>query len=333
MQIVIPVGYNKDFPVTKRPQTFLSIAGKEVFSSILEKLKDHEVIVITPFPKEFKKYEVQVLKDEFTGSASALRAMERVMDGTFMVHYSDIFTPLRVDPLINFHERTKPLITLGLHSAKNPWRYSVVSTDPTGMVVRFLHDPRPDLVFSNTVSTGMMVMEPEVFDKIPYKMDMQELINYLVQRKMPVYGYEFGAFWYHLGSVPEYVEANRDYLKRRMEMTHENVTGINIYPPVSLDGVSGDAAFVGPYVSARDVHIGKGSKILNTTIYPGTVIGENVNISDSILGPNVKIEDNAVVTESLVGEKSHVGPNVKVGRSVVGVEREIMSKIFETKLI
>ncbi|MBR9680611.1 MAG: NDP-sugar synthase [Candidatus Altiarchaeota archaeon] len=333
MQVVIPAGYNSEFPVTKKPQTFLNVAGKELFSSILSKLKGHEVIVVTPFPEHFKKYDVQVLKDDFSGSASALRAIERVVDGTFIVHYSDIFTPFRVEPLINFHERMKPLITLGLHQATNPWRYSVASTDPTGMVVRFLHDPRPDLVFSNTVSAGIMVMELEVFDKIPYKMDMQELINYLVQRKMPVYGYEFEAFWYHLGTVSEYVEANQDYLKRRMEMTQKNVSGVNIFPPVSLENVKGDVSFVGPNVSAKDVKLGSGSKIRNTVIYPGAKIGKNVNISDSIIGPGVKLDNDSVITESLIGEGSHVGPNVKVGRCVIGIEKEVMSKVFEMKLI
>jgi len=333
MQVVIPTGYNNEFPVTKKPQTFLNLAGKELFSNILKKLEGHEVIVVTPFPEYFKNYEVQVLKDEFTGSASALRAIERVVEGTFMVHYSDVFTPFRAEPLINFHERMKPLITMGLYSAKNPWRYSVASTDPTGLVVRFLHDPRPDLVFSNTVSTGMMVMEPEVFDKIPYKMDMQELINYLVQRKMPVYGYEFETFWYHLGSVPEYVEANQDYLRRRMEKTQKNVDGVNIFPPVNLEDVHGDTAFVGPYVSAKGVQIGTNSKIRNSIIYPGAEIGKHANISDSVIGPDAKLKDGAVVTESLIGEGSLVGPDVKVGRSIIGIEKEVMSKVFEMKLI
>ena len=101
-------------------------------------------------------------------------------------------------------------MTIGVCPVNNPWRYGVTSMDPTGRVTRFLFQPRPDLVFSNTVYSGISVMEPEVFDKIPYKMDMHELISYLVQRKMPVYGYEFRTFWYHIGSVQEYVEANQD---------------------------------------------------------------------------------------------------------------------------
>jgi NDP-sugar pyrophosphorylase family protein len=333
MQVVIPAGYNKQFPVMRKPQAFLEVAGNQIFESVLEKLKGHEILVVTPFPDEFKKYDVQVLEDEFSGSASALRAVDKLVEDDFAVHYSDVFTPARLEPLINFHERMHPYMTMGLSRTQNPWRYGVASTDPSGRVVRFLHEPRPDLVFSNTVSSGIMVLNRKVYDKIPYKMEMPELVTYLVQRKMPVYGYEFKTFWYHIGSVAEYVEANRDYLQRRMEMTQDNVRGVNIYPPVSLRDVKGDASFVGPHVSAYDVELGNGAKVKNSVIYPGSVIGDNANISETIIGPNVKIGDNAVVTESLIGEDSVVADDVKVGRSIIGIEREIMGKVFEMELL
>ncbi len=333
MQVIIPAGYNQDFPVLRKPQAFLRMGGKELFETTLNKLKEHEVIIVTPFPEEFKEYDVQVLKDDSSGSAASLRSIEKLVEGRFVVHYADTFTPFRIEPLLNFHERMKPLITMGLHASPNPWRYGVVSMDPSGRVVRFLYNPRPDLVFSNLISAGIFVLELGVFDKIPYKMEMQELVTYLVQRQMPVYGYEFKTYWYHLGSVQEYVEANVDYLRRRMEMTKVNVTGVNMYPPVCLKNVHGDAAFVGPNVSAEDVHLGLGSKVRNSVIYPGVKIGDNVNISDSIIGPNVKIEKNSIVTESLIGEDSYVGPNVKVGRSTVGIAKEIMENIFEIKII
>ena len=119
-------------------------------------------------------------------------------------------------------------------------------------MVRFLNRPRPDLVFSNKVDAGVYVLEPDIFDKIPHRMSMHELITYLLHRGDPVYAYESKAFWYHIGSVQEYVEANRDYLQRRMELNQEEVSGINVYPPVNLINVHAELAFIGPNVSARD---------------------------------------------------------------------------------
>jgi len=333
MQVVLPVGYNRDFPVMKKPQAFLPLANREIFQMNLNKLRDHEVIVVTPFIKEFKHYEVQVVKDEEGGSAAALKAVEKIVDDTFVVYFSDIFTPFRVEPLINFHLRIRPAATVLVTQTTAPWRYSVVGTDPVGRVVRYLHRPRPDLVFSNKVDAGVYVLEPDIFDNIPHKMQMHELITYLLHRGDAVYAYESKAFWYHFGSVSEYVEANRDYLQRRMELTQEDVTGINVYPPVSLINVHAKLAMLGPHVSAKDCEIGKNVKIRNSVILPGVTIGNNVNISDSVIGPDAVIEDNAVITESLVGEGSVVGERAKVGRSVVGIEKEVMENVFEAFLI
>ncbi len=333
MQIIVPVGYREDFPVLKKPQTFLKLASRELFSSLLEKMKNHEVIVVTPFPKLFKDYEVQVVRDEGSGSASSLKAVEKIVEGSFVVHYSDIFTPFRVEPLIKFHQEKGATISIGLTQSPTPWYHGVVSTDPDGRVVRYLYKPRPDLIFSNRVSSGIFVMEPEVFDKIPYKMRMNELISYFVHMKAPVYGYEFRPFWYHIGGVAQYVDANNDFLRRRMELTQKNVEGVNIYPPVYLNGIKGKLGFIGPSVSAEEVKLGRNVKIVNSVILPGVRISDNVRISDSVIGPKAVLEKNSVVTESLVGEGSRAGEGAKIGRSVIGIKKEVMENVFEIKLI
>jgi len=333
MQVVLPVGYNREFPVMKRPQTFLPLANREIFPMTLEKLKEQEVIVVTPFVKEFRHYEVQVIRDKEGGSAAALKALEKIAEDAFVVHFSDIFTPFRVEPVFNFHKQVKPMATMVITQSTTPWRYGTVSTDPVGRVVRYLYQPRPDLVFSNKVDAGIYVFNPEIFDRIPHKMNMQELITYMLHRGDPVYAYESRAFWYHIGSVSEYVEANRDYLQRRMELRQEDVSGVNAYPPVSLINVQAEVAMIGPYVSAKDCELGKNVKITNSIILPGARIGDNVTISDSVIGPNTVIEKNAVITESLIGEGSVVGEKAKVGRSVVGIEKEVMENIFEAQLL
>ncbi|HDR53794.1 MAG TPA: NDP-sugar synthase [archaeon] len=333
MQIVIPVGFRENFPVTKTPQTFLNLTSRELFSSILEKLRGHELIVVTPFPKLFKKYEVQVVKDEGSGSASCLKAVEKIITGPFILHYSDIFTPFKPEPLMKFHEEKGAMISAALTITPSPWRYGVISTDPNGRVVRFLYKPRPDLIFSNKVASGIFAMDPEVFDKIPYKMRMHELVSYFVHMDASVYGYEFKPFWYSLSSTEEYVDANNDFLNRRMELTQENVSGVNVFPPAHLRDIKAKTAILGPHVTANDVKMGRNVKIVNSVILEGVRLHDDVNISDSVIGPKVVIEKGAVVTDSLIGQGSRVGPGAKVGKSTVGVDKEVMENVFEMTLI
>ena len=121
MQVVIPVGYRKNFPVTRHPQAFLKVASNQLFESIIDKLRGHEIIVVSPFPKKyFKDYEVQVVEDEGSGSASSLKAVEKIIDDTFVMHYSDIFTPFRIEPLIEFHKQKGGTIFAAV--AVDAWR-------------------------------------------------------------------------------------------------------------------------------------------------------------------------------------------------------------------
>ncbi|MBR9679437.1 MAG: NDP-sugar synthase [Candidatus Altiarchaeota archaeon] len=332
LQVVIPVGYRENFPITKKPQTFLPLLNREMFSQILSKLSDHEVIVVTPFTKEFKKYDVQVIKDEGTGSASSLKSVEKILDGPFVVHFSDVYTPFKPDALFEFHQEKQPLVSLAVYPSNQPSRYGVVSKGPDGQVAKFLFRPRTDLVFSNLVSAGIYVFDPEVFDKIPYKMNVHELMFYLVQKRSPVFAKEFKGVWYQLGSRESYVEANSNFLQRRMDMRQEGVKGVNSFPPVNLVDIKAKLAMIGPNVSANNVKMGEHITITDSVILPGAKIGNNVKISDSIIGPKVKIGNNVAITESLVGEGSRIGDNVKIGKSVIGLEREIMENVFEVEL-
>ncbi len=333
MQVIIPVGYRKDFPVMKKPQTFLPLANRELFQEILKKFPEDEVIVVTPFPECFKHYEVQVVKDDGKGSAAALKKVERLVEGPFLVHFSDIFTPFKPQILMNYHMANNAKMTIAIVTSRNPSRYGVVSTDPAGRVVRYLLRPRQDLIFSTKVFAGIFVLNPEIFDKIPYEMTVDELLTYLLHTNQRVFAYEFRGIWYRIGSVQEYVEANADFLARKMESHAEEVRGVNIYPPVNLIDVEAAAAFIGPYVSARNVTIGSNVKIRNSVILDGAEIGDNVSIVDSVIGPRAVIGSGAVITESLIGEGSIVGENSRIGKSVIGIEKEVRENVFELQII
>ena len=56
MHVVIQAGDNNELLDKKKPQTFLNLAGKDLFSNILKQLEGQEVIVVTPFPDYFKNY-------------------------------------------------------------------------------------------------------------------------------------------------------------------------------------------------------------------------------------------------------------------------------------
>lgn len=49
----------------------------------------------------------------------------------------------------------------------NPLSYGVVITNDEGRITQFLEKPSWSEVFSDTVNTGIYILEPEVLDAIP----------------------------------------------------------------------------------------------------------------------------------------------------------------------
>ena len=50
---------------------------------------------------------------------------------------------------------------------ENPLEFGIVITDDDGRIERFLEKPAWGQVFSDTINTGIYVLEPEVLDWIP----------------------------------------------------------------------------------------------------------------------------------------------------------------------
>ena len=55
------------------------------------------------------------------------------------------------------------MATLVLTKVDNPLEYGVVITEPEGRIRRFLEKPGWGEVFSDTVNTGIYILEPEIF--------------------------------------------------------------------------------------------------------------------------------------------------------------------------
>ena len=83
-------------------------------------------------------------------------------------------------------------MTIGLKSVENPLEFGIVVTDEDGRIERFLEKPSWGQVFSDTINTGIYVVEPEVLRHIPTDRPYdfsKELFPLLLEMGRPMYGY------------------------------------------------------------------------------------------------------------------------------------------------
>src|SRR5207244_10128286 len=125
------------------------------------------------------------------GAAGSVRLAADQLDETFLVISGDALCDIDLTALIDFHKEKGPPVTIGLKSVDNPLEFGIVVTDEDGRIERFLEKPSWGQVFSDTINTGIYVMEPEALSHVPaegpYDFSKQ-LFPLLLEMGRPLYG-------------------------------------------------------------------------------------------------------------------------------------------------
>src|SRR6185436_5238427 len=126
------------------------------------------------------------------GTAGCVKFIEPQIKSTVMVISADILCNFDLQAALKFHREKKALATMILTHALNPLAYGVVITDETGRITRFLEKPSWGEVFSDTINTGIYVIEPRVLERfaVGEVFDFsKDLFPRLLAEGEPLFGY------------------------------------------------------------------------------------------------------------------------------------------------
>ena len=121
-----------------------------------------------------RRYGVHIeycLEEQPLGTAGSVKNAERLLQEPFLVISGDALTDFDLSKIIDFHTEQAGLATLTLTRVPNPLEYGVIIVDEQGEIKQFLEKPSWGEVFSDTVNTGIYVLDPEVFKYIPTRQD------------------------------------------------------------------------------------------------------------------------------------------------------------------
>jgi mannose-1-phosphate guanylyltransferase/phosphomannomutase len=240
-------------PLTSnQPKPMVPIAGKPCMEHILELLREHgfnDVVVTVAFlPQMIRGYfgdgSTLGLNIEYSveetplGTAGSVRLASGRLDDTTLIISGDALCDIDLTELLNAHREKGAAVTIGLKSVENPLEFGIVVTDEDGRVERFLEKPSGGQVFSDTINTGIYVLEPEVLRHVPtdgpYDFSKQ-LFPLLLEMGRPIYGHVCGGYWQDIGNLDQYRQANFDALDEKVRLT---IPGIRLRGNVWVgDGV------------------------------------------------------------------------------------------------
>ena len=127
--------------------------------------------VIQDYFKDGARFGIKIsyiIPDDDYGTAGAVKlAQERIGDENFIIVSGDLITDFDFQKIFDYHKEKKSKITITLTSVENPLEFGVVIANKDGKVEKFLEKPSWGEVFSDTINTGIYVMEPEILEYIP----------------------------------------------------------------------------------------------------------------------------------------------------------------------
>ena len=255
------------------------------------------------------------------GTAGSVKNTGDFPNRPFVVISGDALTDINLEKAIAFHKRKGSVATLVLKRVDVPLEYGVVVTDDSNSIVRFLEKPNWGEVFSDTVNTGIYILEPQVLDTFEAgrKFDFsRDLFPMLLKDRQPMFGYISDEYWCDIGNSDTYLQAHYDMLKGSVDHKwdgREAEKGIYLGRGVRIDK---DAILDGPCFIGDYCRIEKGAHI-----GPYTVIGahctveQNTSLKRSILWDHVSLGRQSEIRGATLCQKVDTGNRVSIYEGAV----------------
>ena len=280
------------------------------------------------------------------GTAGSVKNAGSFLDQTFVVVSGDALTDLDLTSAMKFHRDNQSLATLVLTRVSCPLEYGVVITGQDGRITRFLEKPAWGEVFSDTVNTGIYILEPEVLEYFEPNRSFdfsKDLFPLLLQQGKPLFGVVMPGYWCDIGNIYQYLEAHKDALAGRVEI---EIPGTELKPGVWVGQdvvLSPSTALTGPVYIGDNCRIGPGAKI-----EPFTVLGQGTLISDSasvkrsvtwnncVIGPKTAVRGAVLCSRVKVMGSSSVHEGAVVGSDSVLRDHSVIKpgvKIWPHKVV
>lgn len=302
------------------PKPMIPLFNRPIMLHIVELLKKyditelvmllyHQPFYIKNFFRDGADFGVKItyvtpLQD--MGTAGAVKAAEKYLDQRFMVISGDLLTDFNLKKIMDFHADNKAKATITLTSVKDPLQFGVVITDKEKRITQFLEKPGWGEVISDTINTGIYVLEPEVLTYIPEGENFdfsQDLFPLMLKKQDALFGVTAKGYWRDIGNTDSYREAYHDIFRGRINL--------------KIDEPKQD--FVG-----KDLRIGADVKLEHAGGLEGTVvIGDNsqvlgdVRIKDSVIGRNCTIEAGVKLGRCIIWDNSYIKKGAKITDSVI----------------
>jgi mannose-1-phosphate guanylyltransferase/phosphomannomutase len=329
-------------PLThSRPKPMLPIINRPMMEQTMLNLRDLgiiEFIVLLYFKPEviqdyfgdgsdFGMKITYVIPDDDYGTAGAVKlAQEHIGDDNFIIISGDLVTDFDFKKIFDYHTQKQSKLTITLTSVENPLEFGVVIADEDGKIEKFLEKPSWGEVFSDTINTGIYIIEPEILDYIPKGENFdfaKDLFPLLMKEGVELIAGHASGYWRDVGNPDSYREVHEDIMSGRVNFPIRDKQ--IIYPdgilycddtPSLADGVE----IIGKVILGKNVSVGARCKLKNIVIGNDVSIGEDSKISNSVVWDSVDIAKGVKIDNGVICNNNIILKNSKMTAGIILAE-------------
>ncbi len=212
------------------------------------------------------------------------------------------------------HRDASASASIALKHVDNPLEFGIVITRPDGTIERFLEKPSWGEVFSDTINTGIYVLEPDVFDFIAEG----EVVDFssdvfpaLLEAGHLMHGHVADDYWEDVGTLEAYIHAHRDVLDGHVRV---DIDGFRLRE----DQWIGRASRSVP----RPGSTGPSSSATTAASKPARTSREY-----TVLGTDVVVKADAFLERAVCHDHVYVGPGTNLRGCVIGRNTDLRAHV------
>jgi mannose-1-phosphate guanylyltransferase/phosphomannomutase len=331
------------------PKPMIPLVNRPIMLHIVDLLKKHGItelifllyhqpMTIKRFFGDGSEFGVRityVTPLEDFGTAGAVKAAAKYLDDTFLIISGDLLTDFDLSRVITFHRAKQALATITLTSVKDPLQFGVVITNKEGRINKFLEKPGWGEVFSDTINTGIYVLEPAVLDLIDDNENRdwsKDIFPRMLEEQAPLFGCTLSGYWADIGNTEAYLDACHDICAGRVvvEIDEQATPGSQIY--LGQEAQSRNARLEGMVVIGENSQIHEGARLKDSIIGRNCSIEEGVELEGAVLWDNVHLKRGSKIQGAVLCHSVHLGEGVTIEEgAIIGAETVIGSQALIKK--
>uniref|UniRef100_A0A7C3UPY4 Glucose-1-phosphate thymidylyltransferase n=1 Tax=candidate division WOR-3 bacterium TaxID=2052148 RepID=A0A7C3UPY4_UNCW3 len=290
------------------------IIAPETGGLIQESVEEYKATINQPVKFTF------LVQDEPKGLAHAVKtARDFLGEEPFLMYLGDnLIGGDLVEFISRFYETEVDALLL-LKAVPDPTRFGIATLNAQGEIVHLEEKPKfPQsnlalvgvYLFSSAIHWGIERIKPSFRGEL----EITDAISQLIDAKKKVKAYILDKWWLDTGKKDTLLAANRiilqELIERKIEGEVSSQSQILGKVVIAKDAVVENSAVRGPAV------IGKGTKIINSSIGPYTAIADECLVEDSKIESSIVLKGTQIkgidrLADSLIGRNVRIEKNQK----------------------